>query len=172
MIYYCKQTNEKGLRGCTPPHLNLHLTQHSTLLCLGQSFSEFQSGFVSKSTFHYQHQVHSSGLACFTTIYTATAISGSNQFLQNPAKQLACSLPQQQPSRLPGAQGASQPVTMSPGSQHPKGSLNNQRLRPARHQLKLQHPGWLQSSLTHCQHLIIQPCKSSFPPSKQACTCL
>lgn len=100
VIHYCKQTNLKGLRGCTPPHLHLRLVQHSTVLCLGQSFSKFQSGFVSKSTFHYQHQVHFSGLACFTTIYTVRAISGSNQFLQNPAKQLACSLPQEQPSRL------------------------------------------------------------------------
>lgn len=116
VIYYCKQANEKGLRGCTPPHLHLQLAQHSTVLCPGQSFSKFQSGFVSKSTFHYQHQVHFLALACFITVYTARAISGSNQFLQNPAKQLACSLPQQQPSRLPGAQGASQLVTMSPGT--------------------------------------------------------
>lgn len=35
-----------------------------------------------------------------------------------------------------------------------------------------QHSGWLQNSLTHCQHLIIRPCKSNFPLPKQACTCL
>lgn len=137
VIHYCKQTNSKGLRGCTTLHLNLQLVQHSTVLCLGQSFCKFQSGFVSKSTFHNQHQVHFSGLTCCTTIYTARAISGSNQFLQNPAKQLACSLPQEQPCRLLEAQSTrNQPachhVPTHPALQGITKQANNQRLRPAR----------------------------------------
>lgn len=133
------QTNKfKGSQRMHSPHLNLQLVQHSTVLCLGQSFSKFQSGFVSKSTFHYQHQVHFSGLACFTTIYTVRAISGSNQFLKNPAKQLACSLPQEQPPRLLEAwstrnQPACHHVPMHPALQGITKQANNQRLRAARH---------------------------------------
>lgn len=85
VIYYCKQMKRVSQR-MHSPSLESPLVQHSTPLCLGQSFSEFQSGFASKSTLPYQHQVHSSGLACCTTPYTAKATSGSNQFLQNPAK--------------------------------------------------------------------------------------
>lgn len=81
------------------------------------------------------------GLACFSTIYTARAISGSNQFLQHPAKQLAYSLPQEQPSRLLGASSSrSQPachhIPRHPAPQGVTKQPNNQRLRPARHQLK------------------------------------
>lgn len=126
LIYFCKQANERGLRGCTPPHLHLQLAQHSTALRLGQSFSKFQSGFVSKSTFHYQHQVHFLALAClplFTQPELFQALTNSCRIQQNSWHAASHS------SNLPGCLEHREPASlspMSPDTEHPKGSLNNQ----------------------------------------------
>lgn len=76
--------------------------------------------------------MHFLGLACFTTIYTARVISGSNQFLQNPAKHVACSLPQKQPSRLLEASSTRSQIACHHVPRHPQGvtkQLTNQRLK-------------------------------------------